>query len=236
MQRHHLREIDMTPRDCQQGSQGLETPLIFLVDNDDSARRSLEPLLRTEGWRTEAFACAQEFLARPRAPGASCLVTEVALPDIDGLELQQRLAAGGPDMPIVFVTRCGDVATTVRAMKAGAVDFITKPFVGCELVAAVAEAIERSQAALRQQAQIRELRDHYESLTPRERDVMAGAVSGRLNKQIAADLDISEITVKAHRGKMMRKMYARSLAALVDIAGRLSSSGIHCRRYGAVAV
>lgn len=207
------------------------TPLIFLIDDDDSARQSLEPLLRTEGWRTETFACAQEFLARPLAPVGSCVVTEVALPDIDGLELQQRMAAGGGDLPIVFVTRCDDVPTTVRAMKAGAVDFITKPFERCELVAAVAEAIGRSQALLQRRAQMRDLRDRYESLTTRERDVMAGAVTGRLNKQIAGDLAICEVTVKAHRGRLMRKMSARSLAALVDMAGRLSLSGVSCRRY-----
>lgn len=222
------------PPGYEDGSINDVTPLIFLIDDDDSARQSLEPLLRTEGWRTEAYACAQEFLSRPLAPVASCVVTEVALPDIDGLELQQRLAAGGPDLPIVFVTHCDDVPTTVRAMKAGAVDFITKPFERSELVAAVAEAIGRSQALLQRRAQMRDLRDRYESLTTRERDVMAGAVTGRLNKQIAGDLAICEVTVKAHRGRLMRKMSAKSLAALVDMAGRLSSSGVSCRRYATV--
>lgn len=210
------------------------TPLIFLIDDDDSARQSFELLLRMEGWRTEAFAGAQEFLAKARPSGASCLVTEIALPDIDGLELQQHMAAARPDMPVVFLTRCGDVPTTVRAMKAGAVDFITKPFDRRDLVTAVAEAIKRSQAMLQRRAKMRDLRDRYESLTTRERDVMEGAVTGRLNKQIAGDLNIKEVTVKAHRGRLMRKMSAGSIAALVDMAGRLSRSGISFKRYDAI--
>jgi len=200
-------------------------PIVFVLDSDDAARRSVEPLLLAAGWRIEWFTSAQEFLAHPPAQVASCLLTEVTLPEVDGLELQQRLATGEDGLPIVFLTRCHDVPTTVRAMKAGAVDFITKPFEDRALIAAVAKAIDRSRAALQQRAQTRELGLRYDSLTPRERDVLAGVIGGRLNKQIAVDLGISEITVKAHRGRMTKKMKARTVVELVEIARRLSASG-----------
>ena len=229
-----LRYRNDDPKSFEEASVDGATPFVFLIDDDDSARQSVEQLLRIEGWRTEAFASAQQFLAKPRVPGATCLVTEIALPDIDGLELQQRMACSRPDMPIVFLTRCADVPTTVLAMKAGAIDFITKPFDRRDLVAAVAAAIHRSQAMLQRWARMRDLQGRYESLTTRERDVMEGAVTGRLNKQIAGDLNIKEVTVKAHRGRVMRKMSAGSLAALVDMAGRLSRSGVSFKRYGAI--
>jgi len=201
---------------------GVATPCVFVVDDDDATRRFLASLFRAVGWRTETFTSAQEFLARPLAPVASCLVTEVALPEVDGLQLQELLAAGGHAMPIVFVTRCDDVPTTVRAMKAGAVDFIPKPADVRALLTAVAKAIEASRAMLQQRERMRELQARYESLTPRERDVLAGVVRGRLNKQIAGDLEISEVTVKKHRGRIMRKMNAGSLAALIDTCLRTS--------------
>jgi FixJ family two-component response regulator len=196
-------------------------PIVFVVDDDVSVRESLELLLRTAGWQPETYASAEAFLARSRDPVPSCLVLDVSLPDLNGLDLQNRLGDHRSDMPIIFITGYGDVPMTVRAMKAGAVEFLTKPFGGDVLLSAVANAIERSRAALEQETWMQALRTRYAALSSREREVMALVVSGLLNKQVAGELRISEITVKAHRGKMMRKMGAGSLADLVKMAGRL---------------
>jgi FixJ family two-component response regulator len=197
------------------------TPIVFVVDDDISVRESLELLIRCEGWEPETFASAEEFLSRPRVLAPSCLVLDVTLPDLSGLDLQKRVAVDRIDMPIIFITGYGDVPMTVQAMKAGAVEFLTKPFGDDVLLSAIRNAIERSYAALRHEAEIRALRDRYASLSRREREVMALVVSGLLNKQAGGELGISEITVKAHRGKVMRKMKAGSLADLVTMAARL---------------
>jgi FixJ family two-component response regulator len=197
------------------------TPIVFVVDDDVSVRESLESLLRSTGWQVETFASAQEFLSRPRALAPSCLVLDVTLPDLNGLDLQKRIAVDRIDMPIIFITGYGDVPMTVRAMKAGAVEFLTKPFVTDELLGAIHNAIERSRAALESEAGMQALRDSYATLSPREREVMALVVSGLLNKQVGGELGISEITVKAHRGKVMQKMKAKSLADLVNMSARL---------------
>jgi len=203
----------------------LVIPIVFVVDDDISVRESLELLIRSEGWQPEIFASAQEFLDRPRSLVPSCLVLDVSLPGLNGLELQKRVAVERPDMPIIFITGYGDVPTTVRAMKAGAVEFLTKPFNDDVLLNAIRQAVERSRVALGYQAEMQALRNCYASLTHRERQVMALVVSGLLNKQVGGELGISEITVKAHRGKVMQKMKADSLATLVKMAARLRLSG-----------
>jgi FixJ family two-component response regulator len=197
------------------------TPIVFVVDDDVSVRESLESLIRCAGWEPETFASAQEFLSRPRVLVPSCLVLDVTLPGLNGLDLQKRVAVDRTDMPIIFITGYGDVPMTVQAMKAGAVEFLTKPFRDDVLLSAIQHAIERSHTALRHEAEIRALRDCYALLSRREREVMALVVSGLLNKQVGGELDVSEITVKAHRGKVMRKMKADSLADLVTMAARL---------------
>jgi FixJ family two-component response regulator len=197
------------------------TPIVFVVDDDISVRESLDLLIRNAGWQPETFASAQEFLARPRVLAPSCLVLDVTLPDLNGLDLQKRVAVDRTDMPIIFITGYGDVPMTVQAMKAGAVEFLTKPFGDDALLSAIRHAIERSRTALDHEAEIRALRDRYASLSRREREVMALVVRGLLNKQIGFELGISEITVKAHRGKVMRKMQAGSLADLVNLAAKL---------------
>jgi FixJ family two-component response regulator len=195
-------------------------PIVFVVDDDISVRESLELLITSAGWRPETFGSAGEFLAHPRASVPCCLVLDVTMPGLNGLELQQQLAER-TEMPIIFITGYGDVPMSVRAMKAGAVEFLTKPFDNEVLVTAVRGAIERSRDALRRDGEKRELRACYDSLTPREREVMQLVVSGLLNKQVGGELGISEITVKAHRGQVMRKMKADSLPDLVTMAARL---------------
>src|SRR5450631_1059248 len=197
------------------------TPIVFVVDDDVSVRESLELLIRCECWLPATFASAQEFLACPRAPVPSCLVLDVSLPGLNGLDLQKRVAVERTDMPIIFITGHGDVPMTVQAMKAGAVEFLTKPFSDNVLLTAIRAALERSRVALSSEADMRILRDCYASLSQRERQVMALVVSGLLNKQIGGELGISEITVKAHRGQTMRKMRADSLPKLVTMAARL---------------
>ncbi len=197
------------------------TPIVFVVDDDVSVRESLESLIRCEGWHPETFASAQEFLAYPRARIPNCLVLDVSLPGLNGLELQRIVADERTDMPIIFITGHGDVPMTVQAMKAGAVEFLTKPFNDEVLLTAIRGALERSRAALSLEAEMQILRDRYASLSQRERQVMVLVVSGLLNKQVAGELEISEITVKAHRGKVMHKMKADSLADLVKIAAKL---------------
>jgi FixJ family two-component response regulator len=197
------------------------TPIVFVVDDDVSVRESLELLLRCEGWQPETFASAQEFLDRPRPAVPSCLVLDLSLPDLNGLELQRRLAPERIDMPIMFITGHGDVSTSVQAMKAGAVEYLTKPFDQDVLLDAIRESLDRSRLALARETEMRSLRNRYASLTPRERQVLALVVSGLLNKQVAGELGISEITVKAHRGRVMQKMEDQSLADLVKMATRL---------------
>jgi FixJ family two-component response regulator len=195
-------------------------PIVFVVDDDISVRESLELLIVKAGWRAEAFASAEEFLDRPRESVPSCLVLDVGLPDLNGLDLQRRIA-GRSDLPIIFITGRGDIPMTVQAMRAGAVEFLTKPFSIEALLRAICGAIERSRASLAQEAGLPNLRDRFESLTARERQVMATVVRGHLNKQIAFELGLSEITVKVHRGRVMRKMEATSLADLVNMSARL---------------
>ena len=196
-------------------------PTVFVVDDDASVRESLKSLIDSAGWQPETFASAQEFLSCPRVLTPSCLVLDVTLPGLNGLELQKRVAADRIDMPIIFISGYGDVPMTVQAMKAGAVEFLTKPLVGDVLLSAIRYAIECSCAALGREEAMRTLRDCHASLSRREREVMALVVCGRLNKQVGGELGISEITVKAHRGKVMRKMKAGSLANLVNMAARL---------------
>ena len=198
-----------------------EQPIVFVVDDDVSVRESLELLIDFAGWKAETFASAEEFLKRPRSLTPSCLVLDVSLPELNGLELQKLIASDRIDMPIIFITGHGDVPMTVQAMKAGAVEFLTKPFDDEVLLTAIRQAITHSTATLNDQAGLQSLRECYESLTPREQEVMRLVVSGMLNKQIALKLGISEITVKAHRGKMMSKMKADSVANLVKVAMRL---------------
>jgi FixJ family two-component response regulator len=197
-----------------------DTAVVFVVDDDVSVRESLELLILSAGWEAETFASAEEFLERARSDRPSCLVLDVTLPNLNGLELQKRIVDRA-EMPIIFITGYGDVPSTVQAMKAGAVEFLTKPFGNDVLRNAIGQALRRSRAALAREADLRSHRACYSSLTPRERETMALVVSGLLNKQIALELGISEITVKAHRGQVMRKMQVQSLAELVRVAGAL---------------
>jgi FixJ family two-component response regulator len=196
-------------------------PIVFVVDDDVSVRESLEPLIRKVGWQPETFASAQEFLDRPRLHIPSCLILDMHLPGLDGLELQKRIAVERADIPIIFITGCGDIPRSVQAMKAGAVEFLTKPVTQETLLSAIRQALERSRTALVREAEMEELRSRYALLSPREREVMALVVLGRLNKQIGGELGITIITVKTHRGKVMRKMRADSVADLVRMAAKL---------------
>jgi FixJ family two-component response regulator len=202
------------------------TSIVFVIDDDVSVRESLELLIKSAGWRAETFESGQGFLSRPRVRVPCCLLLDVTLPGLNGLELQQQLAER-TDMPIIFITGHGDIPMTVRAMKAGAIEFLTKPLRHDVLVNAIRGALDRSRAALRHDSEIQELRDCYALLTPRERDVMTLVVAGLLNKQVGGELGISEITVKAHRGQVMRKMKADSLPDLVTMAARLGILPAH---------
>lgn len=209
------------------GQQVLDgTPIVFVVDDDVSVRESLELLIQNEGWRPKTFPSAQEFLDCRCAPVPSCLVLDISLPGLDGLELQKRVAAERIEIPIIFITGHGDIPKTVQAMKGGAVEFLTKPFNDEVLLTAIRRALERSRIVLALEIELRQLRDRYASLTSRERQVMALVVSGLLNKQVGGELGISEITVKAHRGQVMQKMKAESVADLVKMAGRLQVTAL----------
>ncbi|MET3966757.1 response regulator [Bradyrhizobium sp. S3.9.1] len=197
--------------------------IVFVIDDDISVRESLELLIRNAGWNTETFGSAGDFLLRPRASVPNCLILDVRLPGLNGLELQRQVA-DRPSMPIIFISGYGDVPMTVQAMKAGAVEFLTKPFSDTVLLNAIQDALDRSSAALRFQAEMQGLQDRYALLSRREREVMRLIVRGVLNKQVANELGISEITVKAHRGQVMRKMSVASFAELVNIAAKLDLS------------
>jgi FixJ family two-component response regulator len=207
---------------CMRGA----VPIVFVVDDDVLVREWLELLVQSAGCVAETFACAEEFLARPRVLSPSCLVLHVKLPHLNGLDLQERIAADRVDMPIIFIAGDADIPTIVRAMKAGAAEFLTKPFDADVLLSAIREAVDRSECALRQEAKRRSLCNRYASLTAREREVMDLVITGELNKQVGGELGISEITVKAHRGKMMRKMQAGSLVDLVNMAAILRPASV----------
>jgi len=200
-------------------------PTVFVVDDDISVRESLHQLIGCAGFRPECFACGNDFLVHPRADEPSCLLLDVNLPDLNGLDLQKQVAADRSEMPIIFITGCADVAVTVRAMKAGAAEFLLKPFKDDVLLAAIEQAIERSRAALQAANEMRLLKNRYATLTPREREVMSLVASGLLNKQVAGELGLSEVTVKGHRGKVTHKMKARTVSSLLSMAAKLGLPG-----------
>ena len=211
-------------RELSAPEQSRATPIVFVVDEDISVRESLELLIENEGWQPETFASAQEFLERPKAMAPCCLILDISLPGLSGLELQRRVVLERKYMPIIFVTRHADVPTTVEAMKGGAVEFLTKPFSEEVLLRAIREALEGSRIAIRRETETQTLRDRYATLSRREQEVMALVVCGLLNKQVGGELGISEITVKAHRGQAMQKMKANSLPDLVRMAARLDNT------------
>jgi FixJ family two-component response regulator len=213
--------VTATGSKSRSSSMSHATPIVFVVDDDVSVRESLELLISSAGWQPEIFVSAQEFLSRPRVLAPSCLILDVNLPDLNGLDLQKRVTVDRVDMPIIFITGYADVPMTVQAMKAGAVEFLTKPFSDDVLLSAIQDALARSHAALDHEMEMKVLQDRYASLSRREREVLTLVVSGRLNKQVGGELGISEITVKAHRGQAMRKMQAGSLADLMSMAARL---------------
>ncbi len=200
------------------------SPIVFVVDDDISVRESLEFLIQDEGWQVETFKSAEEFLNRPREFIPSCLILDISMPGLNGLELQKRLAVERPEIPIIFLTGHGDIPKTVQAIKAGAVEFLTKPFSDGALLSAIRSAIDRSRTLIGRDAELRTLKARYARLTSREREVLAWVVVGKANKEVAKELGISEVTVKAHRGSMMQKMGAGSLAELVNQAARLRVS------------
>jgi FixJ family two-component response regulator len=215
------RALDVPELQGRRTAVSNSAPIVFVVDDDVSIRESLEALISTEGWAAECYPSARDFLARPPARTPSCLILDVSLPDLNGLDLQRQIAGERAAMPIIFITGYGDIPMTVQAMKAGAVEFLTKPFEQDALLGAIRDAIGRSESALREEAELQALRDRYAALSRRQREVMALVVAGLLNKQVGGELGISEITVKAHRGQVMEKMQARSFADLVNMSARL---------------
>jgi FixJ family two-component response regulator len=215
-----MREMKMLQREARPAKPAPK-PLVFVLDDDISIRESLELLLRSAGWLVETFESPREFLARPRHAGPNCLILDMSLPELSGLQVQERIAGERTDMPIIFITGGTDIPMTVKAMKAGAVEFLPKPYGQTQLLEAVRSALAKSESAIAAQESSRGMRTAYEALTPRERQVMGMVVAGLLNKQVGGELGISEITVKTHRGNMMRKMNADSLADLVKIAREL---------------